>query len=151
MLCFFFCSEGPVYWEILGEGETVDSALFRKQPEEMEARVPSSYIRQNKIMFLDNSRPHHTNITQQKLKDVEIEWLQHPPYSSDICPCESRAFRNLENFCRGRALKEPQGSGVPTAASRLLEERTRETARTMKNNCENTRKVLRRSQECLNC
>ena len=106
MLCFFFCSEGPVYWEILGQGETVDSTLFCKQLEEMEARVPQSHIRQGKItLLMDNARPHHAKITQQKLKDLNIDWIPHPPYSPDISPCDYHAFRSLEQFCRGKQFK----------------------------------------------
>ena len=54
------------------------------------------------------------------------------------------------------ALHEPQRRGVRAEdlyrcqASRLLEERTRTTTRTMENNRENMQKVPRRSQHCLN-
>ena len=73
-LCFFFCLEEPVCWEILAEGETVDSILFCKQLEELEIRAPSSQGKilseflhsQGKILLLmDNTRPHHAKITQQ--------------------------------------------------------------------------------------
>ena len=43
MLCFSFCSEEPMYREILGEGETVASTLFCKQLEEVAARVPTGH------------------------------------------------------------------------------------------------------------
>ena len=74
--CFFFCSRGSVYWEILGEDEIVDSTLFCKQLEEME----TNHIRQGKILLLmDSEELYHAKITQQKLKDLEMEWLSiHP-------------------------------------------------------------------------
>ena len=76
--CIFFCSEGPVYREILGESETIDSTLFCKQLEEMEGRVLASHIGRGKILLLDNARSHREKITQQKLKDLEMEWRIHP-------------------------------------------------------------------------
>ena len=78
-LCFFYSSEGPAYWKILGEGETVYFTFFCKQLEKMTARVSTSHMRQVKILLLmDNARPHHAKIAQQKLQDLGMEWISHP-------------------------------------------------------------------------
>ena len=72
----------------------------------MEARVPASHIRPSKILVpMNNARLHHAKIAQQQLKDLETEWLPHPPNSSDVSPCDFNAFRSLENFCRGQHFK----------------------------------------------
>ena len=47
---------------------------------------------------MDNARPHHA-------KDLEMEWLPHPPYSHDFSPFNCQGFRSLENFCRWRHFK----------------------------------------------
>ena len=78
----------------LGEGETVDSTFFCKQLlEKMEVRVAASHIRRGKILLLmDSVRPHREKISQQKLSDLETEWLSHSPYSPNVSPYNFRAF-----------------------------------------------------------
>ena len=142
--CFFLCSEGSVYWKILGKGETVASTFSCEQLEEMKVRFPAGQ-RQGKILLIMGiSTLHREKITQQKLKDLEMDWLPLPPYSPDISPCDFHAFWNLENSHGRQALQVLQGRGVHTGhldrdqASRLLEERTRATARAMEKNRKNT-------------
>ena len=95
ILCFFFCFGRPVYWDILGEGGTVDSTFFCKQLKEMGSRE-----RQDKILLvMDKTRPYRATITQKKLKDLEMEWLPHPPYSPDFSRRNFRAFRSPEDYC----------------------------------------------------
>ena len=45
------------------------------------------------IMLLhDNTRPHTANLVRDKLQRLRLEILEHPPYSSDLSPCDFHIF-----------------------------------------------------------
>jgi histone-lysine N-methyltransferase SETMAR len=107
LLSFFFCSDGCVYYEILEERQTVNSSIFCNQLEEMERRVPLSHVRHGKIdLLMDNARPHYATATRNKLEELHINWLPHPPYSPDLSPCDYHVFRSLQDFCKGKQFKK---------------------------------------------
>ncbi|KOC59569.1 Histone-lysine N-methyltransferase SETMAR, partial [Habropoda laboriosa] len=54
---------------------------------------------QKGLIFLhDNVRPHVASTIAQKLHQLSIEVLPHPPCSSDLSPTDFHFFRSLDNF-----------------------------------------------------
>ena len=54
------------------------------------------------ILLHDNARYDTTNLVRDKLKRFSWETLQHPPYSSDLSPCEFHISGDLKKGIRGR-------------------------------------------------
>ena len=156
MLCFFICPEGLVYWDVCGEGETVDSTLICKQVKEMEARItPVTYDKAKSCSWWTTR---YRIIQKSPRKSWRTSrWNGYPIHPIPRTCMRFSCISKPGKLVPRTALQEPQVPGISTAdlnrdqASRLLEERTPETGKTMENNRENTRKVLRRSQESLNC
>ena len=48
------------------------------------------------ILLHDNARPHTVNLVRDKLERSGWETVQHPPYSPDLSPCDSRFWRPEE-------------------------------------------------------
>jgi len=89
MTSFWFCSSGPVFWELLPKGTTVTSALLATELEEVSRRLRSVCLGQReKIILFDNARPHRAKLTRDALERLRFEELPHPPYSPDISPCD---------------------------------------------------------------
>ncbi|KOC58688.1 Histone-lysine N-methyltransferase SETMAR, partial [Habropoda laboriosa] len=55
-----------------------------------------------RILQHDNARPHAAKITQEKIKELGLELLPHPPYSPDLAPSDYHLFRSLEHTLRGK-------------------------------------------------
>jgi len=55
------------------------------------------------VLFLhDNAPAHRTLATQKKLAYLGFQYLDHPPYSSDLAPSEYQLFPGLEKQLQGR-------------------------------------------------
>src|SRR3569832_641696 len=54
--------------------------------EKLHEKEPALVNRRGRLLLYDNTRPHVSQMTQQKLKQLNIEVLPHPPYSSDLSP-----------------------------------------------------------------
>jgi len=57
---------------------------------------------QRRILQHDNARPHAARITQDKIRELDLEVLQHPPYSPDIAPSDYHLFKSLEHSIRDK-------------------------------------------------
>ena len=47
------------------------------------------------------AHPHTANLVRDKLQRFDWETLQHPPYSSDLSPCDFHVFDDLKKDIRG--------------------------------------------------
>ena len=54
------------------------------------------------ILFHYNAHPYTVILVRDKLQRFGWEKLQHPPYSSDLPPCDFHTFGDLKNDIRGR-------------------------------------------------
>ena len=54
------------------------------------------------IFHQDNTRPHASLMTKQKLLQLGWEVLIHPPYSPDIAPSDFHLFWSLQNSLNGK-------------------------------------------------
>lgn len=54
------------------------------------------------VLFLhDNATAHKASITMQKLTDIKLEILHHPPYLPDLTPGDYHLFPNLKKHLKG--------------------------------------------------
>ncbi|VDL74936.1 unnamed protein product [Nippostrongylus brasiliensis] len=76
---------------IVNEIEEVDQrhALIRPQ-------------RFKRLILFDNATPHRVKVTTQKLAQLGYVRVPHPPYSSDISPCDYHFFFSLQDLLARR-------------------------------------------------
>jgi histone-lysine N-methyltransferase SETMAR len=54
------------------------------------------------VLHQDNARPHVSKMTQQKIKELNLEILDHLPYSPDLAPSDYHLFRSLQNHLNNK-------------------------------------------------
>ena len=64
--------------------------LAEKQPRLVNSDRP--------ILLHDNPRPQSANRAQLKILELDLETIDHPPYSPDLSSTDYHLFRNLDNF-----------------------------------------------------
>lgn len=109
LLSVWWDFKGPVHWELLKSGQTINSEFYCGQLDTLKSvlakKRPALINRKGVILLHDNAKPHTSKMTQLKIKELEFEVLQHPPYSPDIAPSDYYLFRSLEHFLRGKSYK----------------------------------------------
>ena len=64
-----------------------------------------SLINRGRIVFhQDNARPHTSLVTRQKLRELGLEVLLHPPYSPALAPSDYHLFLSMANELGSRNL-----------------------------------------------
>ncbi|GFX25277.1 histone-lysine N-methyltransferase SETMAR [Trichonephila clavipes] len=58
--------------------------------------------RKGVVNHQDNSRPHTSLVTRQKLLQLEWDAMPHPPYSPNLSPSDYYLFWSLQNFLDGK-------------------------------------------------
>jgi len=89
--------------------ENVNSELYCTQLEMVYKKllkIRPALVNRSCVLFLhDNSKPHTSKMTQEKIKELQWEVLPHPPYSSNLAPSDFHLFRSMENFLRNQKFK----------------------------------------------
>lgn len=100
MLCVFWSVRGVEYWELLEEGQTVNSNVYCRQLDQLNQRLRR---RRSRDVFLDdNAKPHRSRQTNAKIQELGWQRLDHPPYSPDLAPSDFHLFRSLQHFLKGK-------------------------------------------------
>ena len=107
----FFDGLGPVAQIPVPKGQTLTGQFYADVvlPEVEKSylkRRPKTGTRGLKILH-DNARPHKTLAVKQKIKDMGMHEVLHPPYSPDIAPCDFWLFRKLKDHLSGREFEDP--------------------------------------------
>lgn len=75
--------KGVFYYELLPPGKTVDSDLYCQQlmrlKQSIQEKWPELIDRKDIVFHHDNTSPHMSLITRQKLREFNWEVLMHPP------------------------------------------------------------------------
>ncbi|GFT71560.1 camar1 transposase [Trichonephila clavipes] len=83
------------------QNQTLDSDLYRQQLDSLNLAIdqkrPESANR-SVGFHQDNSRPHSSVVTHQKLRKLSWEVLMHPPYSAYLAHSGYYLFLALQNF-----------------------------------------------------
>lgn len=97
MLCVFWSARGIEYWELLEQGQTVNSEVYCRQLDALNRSLDRR--RQSQVVFLDdNAKPHRSRLTNGKIIELGWDRVDHPPYSPDLAPSDFHLFRSLQHF-----------------------------------------------------
>lgn len=100
MLCVWWDRRGPIYWELLEQGKTINSDVYCEQLKKVRRALRNRRI---PVIFLDdNAKPHRSRQTRQMIEELGWEPLEHAPYSPDMAPSDFYLFRSLEHWLRGK-------------------------------------------------
>ena len=99
--------EGIIHFELLPEGQVLNSEVFCLQLERMHYKLAKKYPalinRKNVLLHHDNARPHTSRMTKQKITELPgIELIPHPAYSPDLAPSDYHLFRSMSHFLCGQ-------------------------------------------------
>jgi histone-lysine N-methyltransferase SETMAR len=92
LFCIFFKSNSPVLVHAVGKGKTIDHQYYienclKPVVKEIWKQRKSSGTNGVKLLH-DNARPHvHSDVIDYLTKEG-INIMSHPPYSSDLAPCD---------------------------------------------------------------
>ena len=91
-MCVWWDWKGVLYYELLPENETINSNKYCSRLDQLEAALyekhPELVNRKRIIFYQDNTRPHVSLMTRQKLLQLGWEVLIRLPYSPDIAPSD---------------------------------------------------------------
>jgi len=94
-----------VYYEPLPQNQTINSEKYCSQLDRLKAAIDEKRLelsnRHGVVFHQDNTRPHVSLTTRQKLLQFGSDVLPHPPYS-DIAPSDFHLFRSLQNSFIGK-------------------------------------------------
>jgi histone-lysine N-methyltransferase SETMAR len=99
---------GKDYYELLGPNKTINSEVYCQQLDranEFLKEKRQHLVNRKVVVFHQDralARPHVSEKTQQKIKKLNWEILDHPPYSPDLAPSDYHLFRSLQNHLNNK-------------------------------------------------
>ena len=69
----------------------------------------ASVNRKGTILLYDNTQPHVSQPTLQKLNELAYEGWPHLPCSPHLSPADYHFFKHLDNFLQGKQFHKPAG------------------------------------------
>ncbi|GFY35602.1 mariner Mos1 transposase [Trichonephila clavipes] len=98
ILCIFWDREGPIYYELLKPGETINTDRYKQQLLNLNDAIleKREQKRQHKVIFLDDNAPsHRAKPTKVIVKELGWEPLAYATYSPDLAPSDYHLFALL--------------------------------------------------------
>ncbi|GFX89386.1 mariner Mos1 transposase [Trichonephila clavipes] len=100
MLFIFWDQEGPIYYELLKPGETVNTDPYKQGLLNLNDAILKKREqykkRPHKVIFLDDNTPNHrAKPTKDIVKELDREPLAHAAYLSDLAPSDYHLFASL--------------------------------------------------------
>ena len=95
-----------VNFELLPPNRTINSDVYIEQLTKLnnavEEKRPELTNRESLVFHHDNAKLHTSLVTWQKLLELGLDVLPHPPYSPDLAPSDYFLFRSLQNSLNGK-------------------------------------------------
>jgi histone-lysine N-methyltransferase SETMAR len=92
-------------------GENVNSAsyceILLKLPDPIHRKL-SGQVARGVLLHHDNARPHTVRATQERIQELQWEFLEHPPYSPDLSPSDFHLFGSLKNHLGGKRFSDDE-------------------------------------------
>jgi transposase len=103
---FFWDCKGVLLAHVLPCGETMTSARYSAILDELKVAIQQKRRRNvsggHFRLLHDNARPHTAALTCQKLHELHLCMLPHPPYSPDLAPSDYYLFSPLKSALKGK-------------------------------------------------
>lgn len=145
MVTVWWSSAGVIHYNFLKPGETITAEKYCREIEivhqKLSVKQPALVNRKGPILLHDNARPHVSQITLQKLRQLGYETLPHPPYSPDLSPPDYHFFKCLDSFLSEKRFANQ--TDVENAFKEFVESRNSEFFQTGIN------KLVSRWQKCV--
>lgn len=113
MITVWWSMAGVVHYSFLEPGETITADKYCSELEQMHQKLsiqqPSLVNRKGILLLHDNARPHVSKKTLQKLSELNIEVLKHPPYSPDLAPTDFHLFKHLDHVLSQKTFADHEG------------------------------------------
>jgi histone-lysine N-methyltransferase SETMAR len=109
MLVIFWDARGVICWDLLPQGQTINSDIYCSFLDELKIAILQKRRRSLEMpnhgfhLLQDNARPHTARNTIQKLNDINLPTIPHPPYSPDLAPSDYYLFSPLKHSLKGKA------------------------------------------------
>jgi len=105
MLICFFDQEGIVHREFVPPGMTVKADFYcdvlSRLRENVRRKKPQKWQNQKLIIHHDNAPAHRSFKVSQFLAKNNMTVILHPPYSSDLAPCDFFLFPKVKLRMKG--------------------------------------------------
>jgi histone-lysine N-methyltransferase SETMAR len=112
MVSVWWSNSGVIHHTFMKPGESITADVYCMQLDEMMRKLaikqPKLINRSAPLLLHDNARPHTANKTVEKLQQLKLETLRHPPYSPDLAPTDYHFFRHLDNYLVGKTFTSQQ-------------------------------------------
>lgn len=106
MVTVWWSSAGVIHYNFFSPGQTITAESYCEEIDKMYRKLrqlqPALVNRKGPILLHDNARPHVSQTTIQKLNELGVEVLPHPPYSPDLSPTDYHLFKHFQNFLAGK-------------------------------------------------
>ena len=104
---FFWDCKGILLWKLLDQGQTITAEVYCNILDELKGRLEEK--RRHSLdmpnhgfqLLQDNAHPHTARSTLEKLNDIKLPCLPHPPYSPDLAPSDYYLFSSLKSYLSG--------------------------------------------------
>ena len=102
--------KGLVFFELLPRNQTINSDVYCRKLNKVNAVVkekrPELVNRKGVVFHHDNTIPHTSLATRQKLLRFGWEVMLHSPYSLDLAPSNYYLFGSLQNSLNGETFDD---------------------------------------------
>ena len=105
MVSVWWTWAGVVHFTFTKPGTGITAASYCTMMQKLASTQSRLVNREGPLLLHDNAKPHTARITLQKLRDLNLELLPHPPYSPDLSPTDYYFFQNLDNFLHEKKSK----------------------------------------------
>ena len=101
MLCIWWDCKGVVYYELLPQGQAINSEKYCAQLDELKAAIirkrQEQANRRGVVFHRDNSKTHLSLMVRNRFLRFDLDVLLHPPYSPDLALSDCYLFLSLKN------------------------------------------------------
>ena len=108
MLCIWWDIQGPIHYEVLKSSEKLNSEKYGQQLDDLKTAVQEKRLEMFIMLHHNNAGPRAALGTRQKIAELGWKILSHPPYFLDLAPSDYHLFLSLQNFLRGKKIKNEE-------------------------------------------
>ncbi|GFS66317.1 histone-lysine N-methyltransferase SETMAR [Trichonephila clavipes] len=105
LLTVFFDVQGPLLVKFLEQRKSINSDVYCETLRCLRRSIQNkktALLTESVVLLHDNARPHVSRVTQMELDKFKWDTLDHPPYSTNMLPCDFHVFGSLKKHLKGK-------------------------------------------------